>query len=114
MHQDTHPLWCSPARCEVAFGGAHSAEPIAINFDRHASGFCRVRLWLRPQFIDTAGIVRTPPVLVELVAGETDNGSNVRADFTVPQVRQLNAVLISTLIAAGDDDSNDTQEAMKR
>ena len=89
----THPAWCAPDRCEVGLGGAHSSTPAAI-FDRNGSAVVRVRVWQRPPTPDPMGMDRhQPPVLVELVAGDTDSGRRCRADLTVPQTMQLESLL---------------------
>ena len=105
MLDTTHPLWCSPARCEAALDGSHSAEPVAVDFDDHYAAFVRLRLWQHPPYIDDGGIERNPPVLLEMVAGDRDTGDSIRPDLTLGQTRQLSGLLISTLIAAGDDDT---------
>ena len=114
MYDTTHPLWCVPARCEAPLDGGHSAEPLVVAFDAHYSAFARLRLWQRPPYRDEQGIDHTPQPLIELVAGDGDTGELVRADLTLEQSRELQKHLITTLIAAGDDDTHDTQKAIRR
>lgn len=98
----THPEWCSPGRCEVGLGGAHSSEPRAVDFDPRGDAVVRVRIWRRPEPVGRAMRPRPPVTLVELVAGSADSGNRCRSDMTLKQARQLNALLTSTLLEAGD------------
>jgi hypothetical protein len=94
-----HPAWCSPLRCEVAYGGAHSSEPQTVNFASDGPGFCRVRIWQGPPILPD----RLPPVVfIELIAGNIDNGQRTRCDLTHGQAMQLGELLAALLAQIGD------------
>jgi hypothetical protein len=87
-----HPAWCDPARCEVAFGRAHSSGVLVMPRDEHSASRAQLRLWR------TSG---QPGTYVELVLGDHGAGVRIRADLSLQQADQLRLFLSDLLRLTG-------------
>lgn len=91
-----HPDWCRESRCEAHLSGAHSAEPMALDYDASTNAMVRSRIWQRPG----------APVFVELIIGNIDAGNRCRADLSLAQCAQLGVHLNMSVAAIRADRSH--------